>query len=504
MTLPALDGIPEKLQALLTYDASSPLIFSSGLFLFLFAGFMLVYSMFRRAPMARIVYVILFSLYFYYKSSGIYFLLLIFAATSDYWIAKGIHADRSTRAKRWLVVLSVAVNLGMLAYFKYTNFLIDIANQMFGQGFMQFQNIFLPVGISFFVFQSMSYTIDIYRGQLKPLDNWCDYLFYLSFFPQLVAGPIVRARDFIPQIRQNPIVVTREMFGTGVFLILTGLFKKAIISDYISLNFVDRIFDEPLLYSGFECLAGIYGYALQIYCDFSGYSDMAIGIALLLGFRFPKNFDAPYKSATITEFWRRWHISLSTWLRDYLYIAGRQPQRQTAHLRQPAHHDAAGRTVARRRRPLHPLGRAARRGAGAAQALDGGRAGRQGHGRPDALVEPRGRHLLHVQPRLSGVADVPRRVDADRRADASPDFLQLQRRDDPAGRLRLCGRLRPDRRRLPAPPDARTRGPLRAAAGVARTAGPADRHGGGDDLVRDAGQVERHTTVHLLSVLNCV
>ena len=321
MTLPATDGILEKLQALLAYDASSPLIFSSGLFLFLFAGFMLIYNAFRRAPMARIVYVILFSLYFYYKSSGIYFLLLIFAATSDFLIAQGIYRVRNRAAKRWLVVLSVMVNLGMLGYFKYTNFLVDIANQMFGQGFLQFQNIFLPVGISFFVFQSMSYTIDIYRGQLKPLGNWCDYLFYLSFFPQLVAGPIVRARDFIPQIRRNPVVVTREMFGTGVFLILTGLFKKAIISDYISLNFVDRIFDEPLLYSGFECLAGIYGYALQIYCDFSGYSDMAIGIALLLGFRFPKNFDAPYKSATITEFWRRWHISLSTWLRDYLYIS---------------------------------------------------------------------------------------------------------------------------------------------------------------------------------------
>ena len=320
MTLPATDGIMEKLQALLSYDASSPLIFSSGLFLFLFAGFMLIYNAFRRAPMARIVYVILFSLYFYYKSSGIYFLLLIFAATSDFLIAQGIYRVRSRAAKRWLVVLSVMVNLGMLGYFKYTNFLVDIANQMFGQGFLQFQNIFLPVGISFFVFQSMSYTIDIYRGQLKPLGNWCDYLFYLSFFPQLVAGPIVRARDFIPQIRRNPVVVTREMFGTGVFLILTGLFKKAIISDYISLNFVDRIFDEPLLYSGFECLMGIYGYALQIYCDFSGYSDMAIGIALLLGFRFPKNFDAPYKSATITEFWRRWHISLSSWFRDYVYI----------------------------------------------------------------------------------------------------------------------------------------------------------------------------------------
>ena len=321
MTLPATDGFWDKVLALLTYDASSPLIFSSGLFLFLFAGFLLVYSAFRRAPMARIVYVIAFSLYFYYKSSGIYFLLLVFAAASDFLIARGIFRTRSKSLKRWLMVLSVAVNLGMLGYFKYTNFFIDISNQLFGQGFLQFRNIFLPVGISFFVFQSMSYTIDIYRGQLKPLSNWLDYLFYLSFFPQLVAGPIVRARDFIPQIRQNPIVVTREMFGTGVFLILTGLFKKAIISDYISLNFVDRIFDEPLLYSGFECLMGIYGYALQIYCDFSGYSDMAIGIALLLGFRFPKNFDAPYKSATITEFWRRWHISLSSWLRDYLYIS---------------------------------------------------------------------------------------------------------------------------------------------------------------------------------------
>ena len=321
MTLPATDGILEKLQALLAYDASSPLIFSSGLFLFLFAGFMLIYNAFRRAPMARIVYVILFSLYFYYKSSGIYFLLLIFAATSDFLIAQGIYRVRSRAAKRWLVVLSVMVNLGMLGYFKYTNFLVDIANQMFGQGFLQFQNIFLPVGISFFVFQSMSYTIDIYRGSLKPVDRWGDYLFYLSFFPQLVAGPIVRARDFLVQIRQNPIAVSREMFGTGIYLIAIGLFKKAVISDYISLNFVDRIFDDPALYSGMECLAAVYGYALQIYCDFSGYSDMAIGLALLLGFRFPKNFDAPYHSATITEFWRRWHISLSMWLRDYLYIS---------------------------------------------------------------------------------------------------------------------------------------------------------------------------------------
>ena len=316
-----LHDLMARLGELLSYDASSPLIFSSGLFLFLFAGFLLVYGALRRAATARILYVILFSLYFYYKSSGIYFLLLIFAATSDYWIARALHRTRRPALRRLWVALSVAVNLGMLGYFKYTNFLVDMGNRLFGQGFLEFQNIFLPVGISFFVFQSMSYTIDIYRGQLRPLDRWIDYLFYLSFFPQLVAGPIVRARDFIPQIRSNPVVVTREMFGAGVFLILTGLFKKAVISDFISLNFVDRVFDEPLLYTGFECLMGIYGYALQIYCDFSGYSDMAIGIALLLGFRFPKNFDAPYKSATITEFWRRWHISLSSWLRDYLYIS---------------------------------------------------------------------------------------------------------------------------------------------------------------------------------------
>ncbi len=316
----ATNDILLRVEELLSYDSCAPLIFSSGLFLFLFAGFLLVYNALRRTTTARIIYVILFSLYFYYKSSGIYFLLLLFAAASDFFIARALARTERPAARRGWVALSVAVNLGMLGYFKYTNFLTAIANDLFGAGFLRFHDIFLPVGISFFVFQSMSYTIDIYRRQLRPLNNWLDYLFYLSFFPQLVAGPIVRARDFLPQIRRRP-TVTREMFGMGVFLILTGLFKKAVISDYLSLNFVDRVFDEPLLYTGFECLMGIYGYALQIYCDFSGYSDMAIGIALLLGFRFPKNFDAPYKSATITEFWRRWHISLSSWLRDYVYIS---------------------------------------------------------------------------------------------------------------------------------------------------------------------------------------
>ena len=306
---------------LLKYDPASPMIFSSGIFLFLFAAFSFFYGFMRRTPMLRMVYVSLFSVYFYYKTGGMYFMLLILVSVTDFIIARLLARTDVRLYRRGLVALSVLINLGMLAYFKYTNLFIGMFNDIMGRNILDFQNIFLPVGISFFVFQSLSYTIDVYRRQLQPLTCWLDYFFYLSFFPQLVAGPIVRARDFIPQIRQNPLVVTHEMFGRGVFLIMVGLVKKAIISDYISVNFVDRIFDNPMLYSGFENLMGVYGYALQIYCDFSGYSDMAIGIALLLGFRFPKNFDAPYKSATITEFWRRWHISLSTWLKDYLYIS---------------------------------------------------------------------------------------------------------------------------------------------------------------------------------------
>ena len=309
-----------RLAELLSYDSSSPLIFSSGLFLYLFVGFLFVYHLLRRTITARLLYVVAFSLFFYYKSSGMYFLLLVLAATYDFMIGYSLYRTRTPWIRKMLVVMSVAINLAMLGYFKYTNFLVELSNQLFGEGFLAFQNIFLPVGISFFVFQSMSYTIDIYRRQLKPLESWLDYLFYLSFFPGLLAGPIVRARDFIPQIRRK-VCITREMLGTAIFLLLTGLFKKAIISDYIALNFVDRIFDDPTQYSGVECLMGLYGYALQIYCDFSGYSDMAIGLALMMGFRFPKNFDAPYQSATITEFWRRWHISLSSWLRDYLYIS---------------------------------------------------------------------------------------------------------------------------------------------------------------------------------------
>ena len=308
-----------RLRDVFVYDPQAPMIFSSGIFLWLFAAFILVYLLLQHRLTARLLFVTAFSYYFYYKSSGTYFFLLALVTASDFFIARFMAGTSVGWKRKASVVLSLAINLGLLAYFKYTNFLGDVFASLLGGTFHHY-DIFLPVGISFFTFQSLSYTIDVYRKDITPLTNLLDYAFYVSFFPQLVAGPIVRARDFIPQIRR-PLFVSHEMFGRGIFLIASGLFKKAIISDYISVNFVERIFDNPTLYSGVENLMGVYGYALQIYCDFSGYSDMAIGIALLLGFHFNKNFDSPYKSASITEFWRRWHISLSSWLKDYLYIS---------------------------------------------------------------------------------------------------------------------------------------------------------------------------------------
>lgn len=199
------------------------------------------------------------------------------------------------------------------------NFMASFSNNLFQTEF-SISEIILPVGISFYTFQTLSYSIDIYRGKIEPCSRLLDFAFFVSFFPQLVAGPIVRAIDFLPQINK-PYSLSREGFGNAVFLIATGLVKKVVISDYISVNFVDRVFDNPEIYSGFMNLMAVYGYSIQIYCDFSGYSDMAIGLAALLGFKLPINFNSPYKSKSITEFWRRWHISLSTWLRDYLYIS---------------------------------------------------------------------------------------------------------------------------------------------------------------------------------------
>lgn len=301
------------------YNPREPMIFSSGFFLFLFLGFIAVYSIVYRHNKLKNIYLTLFSIFFYYKSSGLYFLLLLVTAVVDYNLARQIARTEAKKKRTLFLVISLIVNIGMLVYFKYTNFFLGMVYDVINKPFDPL-TIFLPVGISFFTFQSLSYTIDIYRRNIEPVKDISEFAFFVTFFPQMVAGPIVRASVFLPQVRQTPFV-SKADFGKAIFLICIGLFKKAIISDYISLNFVDRIFDNPGLYTGLENLFGIYGYALQIYCDFSGYTDMAIGIALLMGYRLPVNFNSPYQSASITEFWRRWHISLSSWLRDYLYIS---------------------------------------------------------------------------------------------------------------------------------------------------------------------------------------
>lgn len=309
----------EQVKSWFVYNPAEPLLFNTGLFLGMFLIFYFVYAFLRKTFYLRLVYVIIFSLFFYYKSSGIYFLLLILSSVVDYNLSGIIYREQRESWRKFYIVISVILNLGLLGYFKYTNFLIGTYNDLFS-GNMAFHDILLPVGISFYTFQSISYIIEIYRKEIVPTNNYVEYLFFVSFFPQLVAGPIVRAKDFLPQIYQK-LHLTKEDVNNALFLIIGGLIKKTVISDYISINFVDRVFDSPTSYTAFENLMASYGYAIQIYCDFSGYSDMAIGVAMLLGFKLPTNFRTPYQSASITEFWRRWHISLSTWLKDFLYIS---------------------------------------------------------------------------------------------------------------------------------------------------------------------------------------
>jgi alginate O-acetyltransferase complex protein AlgI len=321
----------------LLYNEKEPMIFTAPLFWYFFAFIMVIYQFVYRNLNLRNLFLMVVSMFFYYKGGGLFFFLLVISTVMDYHFGKMVYQAQTIAKKKQIIIFSVIVNLSILAYFKYTFFLADTINFIFdtqlkGYDFLaatcnvlfgikfDISNIILPVGISFYTFQSMSYAIDIYRGELKPVRNIWDYAFFVSFFPQLVAGPIVRAADFAPQMYM-PYKLSQVEYGRALFLIINGLVKKILISDYISSNFVDRVFESPLTYSGFENLLAVYGYAIQIYCDFSGYTDIAIGISLLLGFRLNLNFNSPYKAHNITDFWRRWHISLSTWLRDYLYIS---------------------------------------------------------------------------------------------------------------------------------------------------------------------------------------
>lgn len=307
-----------RLVDLLRYHPESPMLFNTGLFLLLFAAFMVVHEALRKLPLARMAAIIAFSLYFYYKASGWCCVLLCGICLCDYFL--GLWMQRSDRnwVRRLIVFLNVVANVGMLIYFKYFNLLARTWAEL-RHGSFDAWDIILPAGISFITFRSISYIVDLYRREMEAERNLLYYTFNITFFPPLLAGPVVRARDLLPQIHRHP-VATPEMVGQGFFLIMSGLVKKVIIADYISGNFVNRVFDNPSLYSGFENLMGAVGFTVQLYCDFSGYSDMAIGIALLMGYRFKDNFRAPFKAQNPTEFWHRWHISLSTWLRDYLYI----------------------------------------------------------------------------------------------------------------------------------------------------------------------------------------
>jgi len=300
------------------YDSKNPLLFNNGFFVYFFTLFILLFFALRNHHKARRYVFCIFSLYFFYKASGWFVGLVLVSAVVDFFLSNAIYREKSQSRKKFLLILSILFNLGMLFYFKYTDFFIEISNSLFDTNFNPL-NLILPIGISFYTFENLSYTVDVYRGEFKPANKFSDYLLFLAFFPKLMMGPIVRAHDFVPQINE-PYVISERDFAKGFFLIISGLIKKLVISDYITLNMVDYMFDNPALHTGVENLMAVYGYAMVIYCDFSGYSEIAIGIALWLGFKIPPNFMSPYQSLNITEFWRRWHISLSTWLKDYLYI----------------------------------------------------------------------------------------------------------------------------------------------------------------------------------------
>ncbi|MBO7259774.1 MAG: MBOAT family protein [Paludibacteraceae bacterium] len=332
-----LSSLVHFLQEVFAFDASSPLLFTQFYFWAFFALVFAVFSLVKSRRLLRNSFLFFVSLFFYYKTSGLFVLILMFVTCSDFLIGQRIGNTRRKGAKKAWLLTSVVLDLFLLCYFKYAYFFTDIVNNILHTDFQVFDafawvgnsltgterfrvdQIILPVGISFYIFQVISYTVDVYKERIKPVTNLLDFGFYVSFFPQLVAGPIVRASEFIPQI-YKPYHLGRRQFGIAVFWILNGLAKKIILSDYIAVNFIDRVFENPLLFSGFENLCALFGYSLQVYADFSGYTDIAIGIAMLMGFYLPQNFNSPYKAPNASNFWKRWHISLSRWLQSYLYI----------------------------------------------------------------------------------------------------------------------------------------------------------------------------------------
>lgn len=326
-----------RLREIFTFSEAFPLIFTQASFWIFFAIIYLVFALIYRKIKIRNFYLLIISLFFYYKTSGMFVGLLIFTTLSNFYLGAGIYSSNIKVIKLLLVSLSVGINLFVLSYFKYAYFFTDSVNHLLGTqwqvshwlanwgnqlasaNYFTVDKIVLPIGISFFTFQALTYCVDIYRNKLKPIDSAADFGLFVTFFPQLVAGPIVRAGEFIPQINRAT-NISKQDFDSGLFLILKGMIKKMIFADYIAMHFMDKVFDAPAMFSGFTNVMAMIGYSLQIYGDFSGYTDIAIGLALLMGFKLPQNFNSPYKALNTSDFWRRWHISLSSFLKDYLYI----------------------------------------------------------------------------------------------------------------------------------------------------------------------------------------
>jgi D-alanyl-lipoteichoic acid acyltransferase DltB (MBOAT superfamily) len=274
-------------------------------------------------PRIRLWFLIAVSYAFYAFWNWEFCFLLGGSSVFNWFMGRRIYAAGKPGGRKWLVSVAVAVNLGALGFFKYCNFFLSCVNapiEFFAPGHdIAYLDIILPVGISFFTFHGISYIVDIYRGDIKAPARLQHILFYIAFFPQLVAGPIVRAAHFLPQLDQ-PLDPQDIRARRALLLILGGLFKKVVLANYLATNLVDDVFFDPTQFGAWDLIFADYGYAAQIYCDFSAYTDIAIGVAALLGYKFPWNFNQPYRAIGLQDFWGRWHISLSSWLRDYLYI----------------------------------------------------------------------------------------------------------------------------------------------------------------------------------------
>ena len=293
------------------------MIFTSIHFWAVFIVFLTIFALLRRsARTGMMLYVTIISLGFFFVANHWLMQLLPLTALISWSLTRVMKQYDGIKRKAFLWII-ILLDLAPLAYFKYANLVVFCLNGLL-EGNFALQDIALPVGISFYTFQAISYSIDLYRRNFTLNVSFLEYIFYLSFFPLLFAGPITRAETFFPQVRRHQPLNERLAY-MGLWLIILGILKKAVVADYLA-QYNNWIFDSPLTYSGFEDLMGLFGFSMQIYLDFSGYSDISIGIAALMGIRLRDNFRFPYQSLNVTEFWRRWHISLSTWFRDYVYI----------------------------------------------------------------------------------------------------------------------------------------------------------------------------------------